>query len=751
MDRSRWAYRFADVVVDPHAHRVTRGGTDVALEPKAFACLRLLIERQGELLTRDELLDAVWKHRHVAPATLSRIIALLRRALGDDADEPRYIETVHGLGYRFVGAIEHDAPLAPVELGEPVAVAPGATPTPVPSDVRLAPPPRLEPTVAAGRVRRGWLLAAAAALLVVAAAAVWNVERTAAPPLPAGKSIAVLPFQNMSGETDNAYLVDGLRDEILTRLAGISDLKVISRSSADQYASHPGNVRTVAAQLGVATILEGSVQKHGGSAHIIVQLIDARSDAHLWAESYDRDLGDIFAIEREVAEQVAAALKAQLLPEESARVAREPTKSPEAYDYYLRSLSHFNTDDPHKTFDLPVEQSRKEALAAIADLEKALARDADFALARALMAQTRMVLYWNFDQRSEELLAAAKNSAEEALAQQPSLGDAHLALALYHFYGYHNYALALQEVELARRTMPNSAKVENYSGLIYRRQGQWERALACHERWVALDPRRAFAHEQLSTMYWWVKRYAEAARELAAARELSGDTTPSLMTGIFRMDLAGDMSLWRPVLDGIKPGTDDYKESQQLFYAYAWFTRDFAGAVRVAETPGDAAWVFGNDAHVPREIWLAWAHTQLGDDAKARPLYEKARRDAQATLERTPQSADAHLALGFAAAGLGLRDEAIREGIESTELTPVSRDAIDGPDYVAGLSLIYLYVHEYDKALDLLQKMVVMPALHMASPGFLKLNAQWDPVRNDPRFAQALKAATAAIKSFPPD
>ena len=755
MDQTDWSYRFGDVLVDPHAHRITRAGHDIALEPKAFAVLRVLLDRPGEMLDRDELLDAVWKHRHVAPATLNRIITILRRALGDSADAPRYIETVHGLGYRFIADV-HLEPKAPhndgaVERAEAAGASAGAAAPMAAADANTAASTAGTDGGLVARRPTARLavllgLAAAAALVALALTRIWP---SRAMPT-ADKSIAVLPFQNMSAELENAYFVDGMRDEILTRLAAIRDLKVISRSSADLYASHPTNLKTVASQLGVATVLEGSVQKLGNTAHITLQLIDARSDTHLWAESYDRDLDDIFAIEREVAEQVGAALKARLLPEESARAAREPTKSPEAYDLYLRSLTHFNTEDPFKTIYLSQEQGRVEMREAVATLEKALVRDPDFALARALLAQAQMVLYWNFEQRSDELLASVKNSAEEALAQQPSLGEAHLALALYHYYGYHNYALALKEIDLARPTMPNSTKVENYSGLILRRQGQWDRAVASYQRQVALNPRRPEVHGELMTMYWWIKRYAEAVRELAVMRELAGDTgKPSLMTGVFAMDLKADMSLWRPVMERMKPGTPDYAENQQVFYSYAWFTRDFVEAARVAQTTRDEFWFFGNSLHLPRAIWLAWVYTQLGDDDKARPLYEQARRDAQSAIERRPESADNHLVLGFAAAGLGLKDEAVREGIESTELTPVTRDAIDGPDYVMGLSLIYLYVHDYDKALELLQKAVVLPALHMASPGFLKLNPQWDPVRNDPRFAQALASGEAAIKSRP--
>jgi TolB-like protein/DNA-binding winged helix-turn-helix (wHTH) protein/Tfp pilus assembly protein PilF len=744
MDQFRWIYRVDGIDVDPYSHRVLRQGQTLALEPKAFAVLLMLLDHPGEMLDRDRLLDAVWKHRHIAPTTLSRIIAVLRRALGDDADAPRYIETVHGLGYRFIGAVRRD-PVAQAADGSDVRGSARAVGANQGASCDSAP--------AAGTAERSSrrLIRFAAALLVVilAAAVALVMNRVGPAPVP-GKSVAVLPFVNMSADEANAYFVDGLRDEILTRLASIGDMKVISRSSADLYASQPANLRSIAGELGVATVLEGSVQRQGDGVHITLQLIDATTDAHLWAESYDRNVADVFAIEREVAEQVAAALKARLLPDESARLAAEPTHSPAAYDHYLQALAQFNPDDPLRTMDLPAEQGRRRVRAAIAELDMALARDPDFALARALMAQSRMVLYWNFEQRSDELLAAAKNLAEEALAQQATLGEARLALALYHFYGFHNYTLALREIELARRSMPNSAKLENFAGLIYRRQGLWEKAIASFEKAAALDPRRAAVHKELATTYWWVKRYAEATLELDVARELAGETAPSLMNGIFRMDLDGDMSQWRPVLDAIAPGSDDFRENLQTFYAYAWLTRDFDGAIRYAGVADDDSWPFGNAAHVPREIWLAWVYTQLNQDEQARPLYAKAHRDALKAIEGNPQRADSHLVLGFAAAGLGLKDEAIREGMAATELTPVSRDAIDGPDYVAGLSLIYLYAGEHDKALDLLQTMVAMPAMHMATPGFLKLNAQWDKVREDPKFKRALAGGEAAIRSRPP-
>src|SRR5712691_5797678 len=236
------------------------------------------------------------------------------------------------------------------------------------------------------------------------------------------KSIAVLPFENLSADKDNGYFATGMQDEILTRLAGIRDLKVISRSSTEQYASRPPNLKIVAEQLGVATVLEGSVQKAGAAVHINVQLLDARSDSHLWAQSYDRDLKDIFGVQRDVAEKVADALKAQLLPAESVRLASVPTQNPEAYDLYLRANTHFQ-----RAYDQSALTSTEMPLA-IASYQQALAKDPGFALAAAMLAQAHMRTYWQLPDLTEARLAAAKAAAEQALALQPDLGEAHVAL-----------------------------------------------------------------------------------------------------------------------------------------------------------------------------------------------------------------------------------------------------------------------------------------------------------------------------------
>jgi TolB-like protein len=248
------------------------------------------------------------------------------------------------------------------------------------------------------------------------------------------KSIAVLPFENLSDDKANAYFATGMQDEILTRLAGIRDLKVISRTSTAKYASRPDDLKTVGAQLGVASVLEGTVQKAGETVHINLQLIDTQSDGHLWAESYDRDLKDIFGVERDVAEKVAGALKATLIPEEAARVASVPTQNAEAYDLYLRALAYSNrANDQYALTRVVMPQ-------AIELLQQVIAKDPKFALAAALLARAHMYMYFFGPDRSDTRLKAAKVAIDQALAEQPDLGEAHFAFSFYWYWGFRESA-----------------------------------------------------------------------------------------------------------------------------------------------------------------------------------------------------------------------------------------------------------------------------------------------------------------------
>ena len=317
------------------------------------------------------------------------------------------------------------------------------------------------------------------------------------------KSVAVLPFENLSEAKDNAYFVDGMQDEILTRLAKISALKVISRTSTRRYASRPDNLREIAKQLGVATILEGSVQRVGGAVRVNVQLIDARKDRHIWAETYDRDVADIFAVESEVAQAVADALKAQLLPAESAHIAHVPTENPQAYDHFLKGEYFLN-----QLFWTNAKDPGEVARQAQVSYESAIAADPDFALAYAQLSFLKSVVYWFGIDPSPDAIAAARAAAMRALALQPELPEAHLAMGYVHYWGHRDYAAALAEFAIARASLPNDADVLKAMARVHRRQGNLLQAIPEFEQATTLDPRDTDLAREIGVTLACLRRYA---------------------------------------------------------------------------------------------------------------------------------------------------------------------------------------------------------------------------------------------------
>jgi TolB-like protein/tetratricopeptide (TPR) repeat protein len=566
---------------------------------------------------------------------------------------------------------------------------------------------------------------------------------TSSPALPIrDKSIAVLPFDNLSEEKSNAYFASGMRDEILTRLAGIRDLKVSSRSSTEQYASHPADIKTVADQLGVVAVLEGSVQKAGDSVHITVQLIDARTDAHLWAESYDGDLKEIFRVERDVAEKVAAALKATLLPEDVERVARVPTQNSDAYDLYLRALVHYNRANDQYVLT-PVEIPR-----AIPLFQQALAKDPGFALAAAALANAHMYMYWFGPDRTDARLAAAKTATEQALASQPNLGEAHFALARYALWGHRGYAAARQQLQLARNTLPNDADVELLDAAIARRQGQRDVAIAGIQRAIAFNPRSSTAYYNLgqSNMQW--RRYAESDKAYARAVELTADPDTGLVRrGQNTVYWKGDVAPLRAAVASLKPGTDAYTANGWRIFQAAWWSRNYAAAAKFVEGESAGNWYDETNLVVPKRLCLAWIYTALGDDAKAKTIYAELRELMRAALLERPDDPEWHMNFGLAAAGLGLKDEAIAEGRKAAALIPVSRDALSGPGYLGRLAQIYARVGENDQAIDLIRQLLAMPAGLVMSPALLRIDPVWDPLRSDARFTELINVSEVAAET----
>lgn len=733
---------FGTVEIDTLGHRLFVDGEEVGLERKAFAVLVLLAREPGRVLSRDEILDEVWGHSHVTPGVLSRVIALLRHALGESGEENHYLHTVHGVGFRldadvrFAASREElvvDKALATAELAfvptftSPVAAPPAVTaPSPViplPADKT----PRFDRRV----------VAVIAGVLVVAAALFgWHeFARRPASTTPVAdlKSIAVLPFENLSTDQGNAYFASGMQDMILTQLVGIGGLKVISRTSTEKYPSHPEDVKTIARQLGVATLLEGTVQKVGNQVLINVQLIDVSSGNHLWAKAYTRTLDNVFNVEGEVAQNVAEALKVRLTSAEAARIDTVPTLNAIAYDLYLQAGAHAN-----RAYDDPTLSS-SELPSAISLYQQALAKDPDFALAAAGLARAHMQMYFFAPDRTNARLAEAKTAADRALALQPNLGQGHYALGLYYYWGHRDYAAATTQLELARQALPNSATVELLIAAIARRQGRWDEAVALFHAATVLDPHSEFAFNQLGVTYQSMRRYADADRAYGAALAVSRNPDGERMAQVFNeMMWKGDPTAMRADLAGLKPGSDAYTGNIMAIYFERLLSHDYAGAVKVAEADKAENWDDPANVVLPRRLYLAWALQSAGETAKATAAYDEVASHASTALAERPNDADLHLALGFAYAGLGRKPEAVAEGQRAVALMPVTEDVLTGADMLAYQAQLYVRVGQPDQAIALIGRVLSMPAGGILSSGVLRLDPIWDPLRDDPRFKALL-------------
>jgi len=588
--------------------------------------------------------------------------------------------------------------------------------------------------------------AATAAVAPVASSATEpaaNAEASTAPAAAAApaKSIAVLPFENLSEDKANAYFATGMQDEILTRLASIRDLKVISRTSTLKYQSHPEDLKTVGAQLGVASVLEGSVQRAGEQVHINLQLIDARNDSHLWAQSYDREIKDIFAVERDVAQSVADALKAHLMPAEAARVAAAPTQNPAAYDLYLRGMAHFN-----KAYDQDV-LTAAEMPQAIALFEQALAADPKFALADAQLGYAHMFMYFNAGDRTETRLASAKAAVDRSLALQPDLGEAHFTLGIYHYWGRREYDPAIEQLRLARETLPNSADVVTIIAAVARRQNRWDEAVTGFRQATLLDPRSSIALDQLALSYAQLRRYAEADRVFGQAVALSTEPADERMTQAESEVLwHGDLAPLRAAVSELVPGSAAYVGNALPIWGMHWLARDYAAASALAAAGGLDNWSDQNNIVLPRMLHLAWANRAAGKAALANEAVTAVLEKTRAALALRPDDADLHLALGFAEAERGLKEDALREGRRATDLMPVSRDAVTGSGMLVWVAMLEVRVGANDAAFDHLRQALKLPTGMAISAAMLKLDPVWDPIRNDARFAQLLTLGEGPVE-----
>jgi TolB-like protein/Tfp pilus assembly protein PilF len=581
-------------------------------------------------------------------------------------------------------------------------------------------------------------IAIAAALVVIAgiAAAFVIVSKKSITPASSvsDKSIAVLPFENLSDDKANTYFADGIQDEILTKLAGIADLKVISRTSTAKYQSKPDDLKTVSQQLGVANVVEGTVQRVADQVRVNVQLIDARADAHLWAKTYDRAAKDVFAVETEVSQEIADALRAKLSPNEANALVAAPTQNAEAYDLFLKG----EYEEREAEGSLRAESFDRAA----AFYQQALDNDPNFALAAARLVESRMNRHWFVTKLTETDLAKVKSLAEHALVLGPNLADAHMALGNFYYLGYRQYDQALQEFQRALDLQPNNLRALEFSAYVHRRQGDWQRALSALTKCQERDPRDASLVANTGAIYTNLRMWPDGKR--LGLRSLALDPHSVLgMRQVVTSDIngAGDISNAKQALGTFPPNLRLINKVVignasavigEGTYLYV-LEHDFSGALKDWENE-----TADPDESRMRPAARAAIHVLAGDAARAQPEIEKARALLEARLHERPQDGSAMMQLAWVNLALGQKAEALHFAHQASESLPIEKDAIGGPYFLSGLAEIEAQTGETNEAIGNLHQLLSIPAGLFISIQRLRIDPVWDPIRNDPGFQQIL-------------
>ncbi len=540
---------------------------------------------------------------------------------------------------------------------------------------------------------------------------------------PDRRSIAALPFANESAEAENAeFFANGIHDELLTQLAKIGSLRVISRTSVLEYRDSPKNMREIGQELGVATLLEGRVQRAGDMVRINVQLIDAETDEHIWAEVYNRELTgeNIFAIQSEMATSIAVALEAAITPEEAALVDQVPTLSARAYDFYLSGNDYFTRPGDRTAMPLALQQ-----------YESAVEEDPSFALAWAALSRSHSLFFWYDLDRSPERLALALSAAEEALELAPDLPEAHIALASYYYQGFSDYEKALEELAIAEAAVPNSAEIFELRAYIYRRLPDLERSLASFDRAIELSPRSVDLLQQRAGTHLLARSYANAERDIERIREIQPDSGAARLWGAF-IPLARDGNP-----DGIadEPSAFSLGVRHWLVWKSYLYARNYAAIRTYLDEVDDDFMSGGRAIYMPTALARGIANSLDGDLESAEIDLMTAVEQTQVALNDSPEDPRLHSALGQALAFLGETEAAIEAANRAMELLPVSEDAIDGAQLHLDATKIYAAVGDTTSTLQHL-------ATYMSLPGrwsieSLSADPRFDAIRDDPGF-QAL-------------
>ena len=549
----------------------------------------------------------------------------------------------------------------------------------------------------------------------------------------AQKSIAVLPFENLSSDKENAFFTDGMQEEILTDLAKIAELKVISRTSVMQYGSSAtrNNLREIAQALNVAYVVEGSVQRSANRVRVSAQLINARNDTHVWAEKYDRDLADVFAIQSEIAKAIADQLQAKLSPNEKKAIEQPPTTDLAAFDLYSRAKSLLLTAGLSATSDADLRK-------AIELLDEAVKRDPSFFDAYCQLAWAHEQLYAvNGSDHTPARLALAEAAVQAATRLRPDAAETHLARANYLYYGLRDYAGALAELEIARRALPNDPRLFELTGYILRRRGQQEEGLKNLQRAVELDPRNLDILQQSAVSYLYIGRYADAIAALDRALAIVPDNVETRANrGLFYTCWKADTRPLRQTIDSIlAQGPGAIASAADIWFFCALAERDPAAAERALVALGDNPCWSENPHFLSRSFGEGLLARMTKDEARARTAFEAARAQQEKIVQAQPDYGPTLCVLGLIDAALGRKDLALDEGRRAIALMPVEKDVINGSLVLQYFAITAAWAGEKELALQQLEAGLRAPtASLMLSYGALKLHPFWDPLRGDPRF-----------------
>jgi TolB-like protein/Flp pilus assembly protein TadD len=582
--------------------------------------------------------------------------------------------------------------------------------------------------------RRNPVVAGMAALLLALGSAVgvmiWNGEM-AGPPAASG--IAVLPFESLSPDKENAFFADGVYDGVSTKLAKVANLKVISHNSVAKYRG-ARNTQEIGRALNIAYVLEGSVRREAGRIHLNAQLIDTRTDAHIWAQEYDRDLSDVFVLQSEIAQKIADQLGAETSSTEKAAIQEPPTTDLVAYDSYLRAKDlisgiSFST------------RAKDDLFQAVQLLDRAVARDSLFFLAFGELAGAHDRIYFLGFDHSDARLELAESAIQSVRRLRPETGETHLALAQHFYWAYRDYNRARSELEIAQRKLPNESRIPLLSGFIDRRQGRWEKSIEEMNRALELDPRDFSILQQISISYEGLRRYKDMADALDRALAIAPKDVPTRVRRAWvDMVSRADTKPLHTIIDTIladEPNAAPVLVDRWILLALR--ERDPVAAQRaLAKMPTDGCY----DDNIPfPNGWCEGLVARLrGDDVAARNAFTSARKELEKTVRDQPDYAAALCALGVVDAMLGNQEEAIREGERAVELIPTSKSAIEGPLLIKNLAIIYAWTGHKDRAVERLAEIAKLP--NDIAYGHLRLNPLWDPLRGDPRF-EAIVASLA--------